>query len=109
MTLNENNIQVKSSKKKGEKKVTITLKNDLTINNIEECKEEISKAFDKNQILDFKLKEIKNIDLTFIQFFYALKQESEKQEKKINFDTDFPQDVMALLNNTDLYKVFQIK
>jgi MFS superfamily sulfate permease-like transporter len=107
MNSENNDIHIKSSKKKGEKHVSITLENDLTIYIVEELKEKIIESYKKHDLIDFKLKNIKNIDLTFIQLFFSLQQASHKEGKTIAFDIDFPDDLDLLFSNSDIKKVFR--
>jgi len=102
-----NNIYIKSSKKKGEKKVSIILENDLSIYTIENIKDKIIDSYKKNDVINFKLKNLKNIDLTFIQLVFSLKNASLKEGKTVTFDVDLPEDLDLLFRNSDIKKVFR--
>lgn len=107
MATKNKNIQIIPSKKKGEKKVSLVLENELTIFSIEKIREKIIESVLKYDEIDFQLKNITNMDLTFIQLFYSIKVTSEKLNKKVAFNIDLAEDVKSLFINSDLYKVLK--
>ena len=62
MKREDNNIQIKPSKKKGESMVSIILENELTIFSIETMKDKIIDAVNKYSIIEFILKDVSNMD-----------------------------------------------
>jgi len=107
MKTTESNIHITPSKKKDEKRVNIVLENELTIYTVENIKNEIYKTFKDYDIIDFKLKKVNNIDLTFIQLFYSLKETALIQNKQVSFDVKIQDDLKLLLSNSDLKKIFR--
>lgn len=107
MKVNNENIQIRPSKKEGEKKVTIILENDLTIYSVDELKTIIVDNYKKNDEINFELKNIKNIDLTFIQLFFSLKHSAIGEGKTVSFDINMPDDLKLLFNNADINKIFR--
>lgn len=107
MATTNKNIQIIPSNKKGEKKVSLVLENELTIFSIEKIREKIIESVLKYDEIDFQLKNITNMDLTFIQLFYSIKVTSEKLNKKVAFNIDLAEDVKSLFINSDLYKVLK--
>ncbi|MBI9052529.1 MAG: hypothetical protein JEY96_01845 [Bacteroidales bacterium] len=107
MKANKSKIHIAPSKNKEEKKVKITFENDLTIYSIEDFKAKFIEAYNKYDVINIKLKNVNNVDLTFIQLLYSLKEDSKKTNKSISFDFEFPEDLELLLNNSDLSKVFR--
>lgn len=105
-TINKN-IKIKPSKKKGEKKVSIVLENELTIFSIEKIQEKIIDSVLKYDEIIFQLNNISNMDLTFIQLFQSIKITSAKLNKKVTFNLDLAEDVKSLFINSDLYKVLK--
>ncbi len=103
-TLNKN-IQIKPSKKKGEKKVSIVLKNELTIFSIEQLQSKIIDTVKKYDEIEFNLNEVSNMDLTFIQLFFSVKITADSQKKKVRFNENLSDDIKTLFINSDLYKV----
>jgi|SRR6056297_1128169 len=100
-------MQIKKAKSKGVKKVNILLDNELTIYSIEEMKDKILKAFKENQEIDFNLKNVNNMDLSFVQFLFSLNQSAEKKNKKVVFNTDFNNEMQSLFKNSDIHKIFK--
>lgn len=107
MATTNKNIQIIPSKKKGENKVSLVLENELTIFSIEKMREKIIDSVLRYDEIDFQLKNITNMDLTFIQLFYSIKVTSEKLNKKVSFNIDLAEDVKSLFVNSDLYKVLK--
>lgn len=105
MSTEDKNIQIRPSKKKGENKASITLKNELTIFSIENMYKKIKDAFNKYDEIEFNLTDVSNMDLTFVQFFFSLRITAEKLKKQVSFNTKLPEDVKSLFVNSDLYKV----
>jgi MFS superfamily sulfate permease-like transporter len=105
MKRKEENIQIKPSKKKGENLVNIILENELTIFSIEIMKDKIIEAVMKYDQIGFELKNVNNIDLTYIQLLYSIKKTAEKLNKKVSFNVELSDDIKSLLNNSDLSKV----
>ena len=105
MKTKNNNIQIRPSKKKGESKVSIILENELTIFSIEAMKAKIIDAVKKYDIIEFNLKDINNMDLTFVQLFYSIRKSAESLNKTILFDVNLSDDIESLFINSDLNKV----
>ncbi len=99
-------MQIKSANKKGVKKVNILLDKELTIFSIEEIKEKIIKAFTEHQEIDFTIKNVINMDLSFVQFLFSLSKSAKKMKKKIAFTTDLNEDIHSLFNNSDINRIF---
>jgi anti-anti-sigma regulatory factor len=100
-------MQIKKAKTKGVKKVNILLDNELTIYSIEEMKDKIIRTFNDNQEIDFTLKKVSNMDLSFVQFLFSLNKSAKKMNKKVVFHTDFNDDIQSLFENTDINKIFK--
>ena len=100
-------MQIKKAKSKGVKKVHILLDNELTIYSIEEMKDKIIKAFKENEEIEFTLKKVNNMDLSFIQFLFSLNQSAKKLPKEVVFNTDFNENIQSLFENSDIHKIFK--
>ena len=101
----DKNIQIKPSKKKGEKKVNIKLLNELTIFSIEKMYPKITNAVLEYDQIHFELENISNMDLSVIQFFQSIKHTAEKTNKKVSFKSNLLEDINSLFENADLIKV----
>jgi len=107
MKTGNKNMQIIPSKKKGEKKATIILEKELTIFSIEKIKDQIVDTFKNNHEIHFKLKDINNMDLTFIQFLFSLKQSAPRNKKVVSIESNISEDTLSLLNNADLLKILK--
>lgn len=107
MKSNEKNMLITPSKKKGEKKVKITFKNDLTIFSIESIKDQFIYAVQKNDVIQLELKDVKNIDLTFIQLIYSLKISSASLKKEVSVSANLSEDIKSLFSNSGISKILK--
>lgn len=107
MKSNEKNMLIVPSKKKGEKKVKITFKNDLTIFSIESIKDQFIGAVQKNDVIQLELKDVKNIDLTFIQLIYSLKISSASLKKEVSVSANLSEDIKSLFSNSGISKILK--
>ncbi len=99
------NMQIIASKKKGSKSVTIHLENELTIFSIEGMKDQIIDTVNKFEDIKIELKNVNNMDLTFVQLLYSIKITAEEQDKKVTFNADISEDIKTLFENSDLSKI----
>ncbi|MCB2195215.1 MAG: hypothetical protein KQH79_05110 [Bacteroidetes bacterium] len=107
MKSNEKNMLIAPSKKKGEKKVKITFKNDLTIFSIESIKDQFINAVQKNDVIQLELKDVKNIDLTFMQLIYSLKISSASLKKEVSVNANLSEDIKSLFSNSGISKILK--
>lgn len=107
MSAENTNIKIKPSKKKGEKKVNIVLEKELTIFSIEQMHNKIIDAVKKYDEIELNLKNITNMDLTFVQLFFSIEQTAKKLKKKFTINSDLSDDVKSLFENSDLIKVLK--
>lgn len=99
------NIYLEPSKKKNEKKVNIVFRNELTIFSIEGMKEKVNKVFADYKEINIEVKDVVNMDLSFIQLLHSLKLAASESKKKISLKVNISDDLKTLLNNSDLTKV----
>jgi anti-anti-sigma regulatory factor len=105
MKIKNENLFLVPSKIKGEKKINITLRNELTIYSIEGLKDKIVDAIkDYDQII-FDIKDVKNMDLSFVQLLYSVKITADTLNKKVSFNVNLSDDIKTLFTNSDLSKV----
>lgn len=105
MKIKEKIIQIRPSKKKGESSASIIFEKELTIFSLEGIKDKIIDTVAKYDHIEFVFKAINNMDLSFVQLIYSIKQTAKTQNKKITFNMDLPGDIKLLFNNSDLIKV----
>ena len=79
------------------KKSKIIFEGELTINNIEETKQIIDKAFNDLENLEIECKNVESIDLTYLQLFYAMYKTAKQENKLISFSFDFSHEHQNLI------------
>ena len=105
MKQNNGNITMIPSKGKESNGVTINMENELTIFSIESLKDHIIEAVKKYNNIHVNMKNVKNMDLTFIQLLYSMKNYALSQNKKFIINAELSGDMKTLFNNSDLTKV----
>jgi len=105
MKMKNGNLFLIPSKIKGEKKIRITLKNELTIYSIESIKDKIIESVMNYDQIEFEIKEVNSMDLSFIQLLYSIKITAETLKKIVSFNVNLSDDIKSLFNNSDLSKV----
>jgi len=98
-------IQIKPSRKKGEKKVEIVLNDELTIYTIESAKDDIIEAVKKYDNIVINGTQIKNMDLTFVQLINSIQKSMEKTKKTLELNLVINDEIKELFENTDIKKI----
>jgi len=99
------NIHLEPSKKKNDKKIKIVFRNELTIFSIEGMKDEVNKALKNYEEINIEVKEVVNLDLSFVQLLHSLKLTAAESKKKLSLKVNISDDLKTLLDNSDLSKV----
>jgi ABC-type transporter Mla MlaB component len=93
-------ITIQPNNKNDMKSATVFLEGNLLLSNASEVKNEISYAVSKFEHLELVLKNIENIDLSFIQLLYAFRKASLQLDRTISIDLELPADIKALIDNS---------
>lgn len=103
---NEVKFVVVPSRRKTVRKAKVTLEGKLNLYNSAFIAESISNLADQYDLLDFKLENIAEIDLSAIQTMYYYKSVFGGPEKSISFQlTDLPGEVGAIINKCKYNKI----
>lgn len=105
MKIKNENLLLIPSKIKGENKINITLRNELTIFSIESVKDKIIQAFKDYDQITFEIKDVNSMDLSFVQLLYSIKITADTHNKKVTFNVNLSDDIKSLFANSDLSKV----
>lgn len=103
------NIQIKSSSKKGDKKVKILLSDELTIYTIEDIKDDIIGAVQKYDDIEIQGDNIKEMDLAFVQLINSVKETAKKDGKTLSIDFVLSEENKNLFDSTDITKITKNK
>jgi len=96
-----------ASDKKSEKKATAILNKELTIFSIETAKEEFEVLLDNFKEVTLSLKEVENIDLSYLQLIYAFGKAAKEKEIDIIVDGRLPEEQHQLIEHSGLTKVLE--
>ncbi len=91
---------------KGE--IDITLSGQLTINSIVKILAEMKELLKNASNVNIHVKEVENIDLTFIQLLFAIKNSGKKENYKINVNMELPDELNLLVNNAGFHSVLNL-
>ena len=109
MSPSAKNIQIQPSRKKGKKRASVILSNELSIYTIEGIKDKIVDTFKKYDEIEFKATDVKNMDLTFVQLLESIQKTAKTEGKKVEFNIDLKDENIILFENTDLNKIIKNK
>jgi len=90
-------IEIIPSKRKAVKKTKVVFSGELTIGNSSAIHEKVASVFDQYELIDFSLKEVRELDLSIIQMLYAYKRDLEKAGKTVNITADLPREIKHLV------------
>ena len=85
--------------KKSENKAQMVVEKELTIYTVLEIKENFLEAIDHFDALDIQIKNVENIDLSFIQLIESLRKTAEEYDKQISISAELIDETKALVNN----------
>lgn len=86
----------------GDKKNTVVVEKDFSLNTIETVKADIDTILDSSKELHLEFRKIESFDLSSIQFLYALKQ---KLGKNLTFNLDIKPELKTIINHNGFDKV----
>ncbi len=98
--MSNNLIANKTTEEKGS--VKLVLEGELTLANASEIKNIFSESANEYEKINISLKNIKSIDLSFVQLLKSLKNNTLKNKKKLEIDYDLSQNILELLNNSGI-------
>jgi anti-anti-sigma regulatory factor len=88
------------------KKATVVIEGGLTIENTEKIKNEAISAIDKYSSIEFKIINVTDIDLSFLQLFYAIQVKCKKLDKKLIIRPEFQPELKRLIDNSGFTALF---
>jgi len=83
-----------------EKKARMTIEKELTIYTALEIKEYFLEAVEKFNEIKIQIKDVENIDLSFIQLIESLRKTAEEYNKKINISAELKDGTRELVENS---------
>ncbi len=95
--LKDATISLQPSKRRTIRKIKVVLEGNLSINIAEEAFEAVKSVFEDYDYVDFYLKDLKGIDLSFIQLLFHLKKYYEPKDKHVTVDSDMKSDMRKII------------
>lgn len=91
------------------KKAKIHLIGELSINTVNELKNELLQSFEMFNSFEFVCKKVQSIDLSSIQVIFSFKQLCGLQSKEVVINDDFPEDVRQLVIHSGFQDILNFK
>ncbi|HKL38524.1 MAG TPA: STAS domain-containing protein [Bacteroidales bacterium] len=82
-----------------ENKARMVVEKELTIYTVLEIKENFLDAINQYNELDVQIKNVENIDLSFIQLIESLRKTAEEYDKKISISAELVDETQTLVDN----------
>lgn len=81
-------ISLHPSKRKTIRKIKLILSGTLNITNVDQARSSLLPVFENFDYLDFQLKEVSSLDLSFIQLLYHFKYSFAQKGKNVTIDSE---------------------
>ncbi|HKL38118.1 MAG TPA: STAS domain-containing protein [Bacteroidales bacterium] len=85
--------------KKSENKAQMVVEKELTIYTVLEIKENFLEAIQQFDELAIQIKNVENIDLSFIQLIESLRKTAEEYDKQISISAELMDETRSLVDN----------
>jgi ABC-type transporter Mla MlaB component len=92
-----NSYKIVHKKKDGG--IDLVFSGQLTINNIEKITTEIKTILEKPTAINIQVKEVENLDLTFVQLIYSIKNSGKKNNFKVTLSVSLSEELKSLVAN----------
>ncbi len=86
---------------------SLTFSGQLTISNIEKIVSETKDEILSAQSIQIVVKDVENLDLTFIQYVSSIKQSAKKTKTEIEVIADLPDELLLLVENAGFKNIFE--
>lgn len=83
-----------------ERKARMTIEKELTIYTALEIKEYFLNALEKFDEIKVQIKDVENIDLSFLQLIESLRKTAEEYEKKVEISAELQNGTRSLVENS---------
>jgi ABC-type transporter Mla MlaB component len=79
--------------------IDLVFSGQLTINNIEKITAEIKTILEKPTAINIQVKEVENMDLTFVQLIYSIINSGKKDNFKVTLSLSLSEELKSLVAN----------
>lgn len=100
MKTNSNHVSITPYGKKKEKKARMIIEKELTIYTALEIKEYFLEALENYNELKIQIKNVENLDLSFIQLIESLRKTAEEYSKKIEISAELTDGTRSMVENS---------
>ena len=97
INLKDATIYVQPSRRKKIKKTKVLLEGSLTISNVGQFMKEVTPLFDTFDYVDFQLKNIDRLDLSYIQLLFHLKSFYGQRNKSVTIDSELSGEIKKIV------------
>jgi anti-anti-sigma regulatory factor len=100
MKTNNKYVSITPYGNKKEKKARMTIEKELTIYTALEIKEYFLDALEQYDEIKVQIKDVENIDLSFIQLIESLRKTAEEYEKTVDISAELQDGTRSLVENS---------
>lgn len=100
MKTNNKYVSITPFGNKRERKARMTIEKELTIYTALEIKEYFLNALEKFDEIKVQIKDVENIDLSFIQLIESLRKTAEEYDKKLEISAELQDGTRSLVENS---------
>ena len=93
-------VTIIPSGSKSENKARMIVEKELTIYTVLEIKENFIEAIGQYDALDIQIRNVENLDLSFIQLIESLRKTAEEYGKKITISAELVNETRSLVENS---------
>jgi anti-anti-sigma regulatory factor len=99
MKTNSKHVSITPIGKKADKRAKMTIEKELTIYTVLEIKEHFMEALNEYNEINIQIKNVENLDLSFIQLIESLRKTAEEYEKEISIAAELTDETRTLVDN----------
>lgn len=85
--------------------IEIVLTGQLTINTIDKIMAKMKEIIVKPSEVSIQVEDVENMDLTFIQLIFAIKNSGKKEKYKVEVSFDLSEELTSLITNAGFQKI----
>lgn len=97
----------KVSLKKENDVTSLTFSGQLTISNIEKIVSETKDEILSAKSIQIVIKDVENLDLTFIQYVSSIRQSAKKTKREVEIVAELPDELLLLVENAGFKNIFE--
>lgn len=96
-------------KKEGDSTARIRMEDELSIQTVEDARENLKQVFENYQAFIFELDEVINLDLSYIQLLLSFRRSAEQAGKQVDFNINLPEELKTLIDKAGFKEILSVE